>query len=377
MATRGDARGETLEPGGRILAFDLARGLAIVFMILIHVLRHWGDPATWTTPIGTVISFLGGPPAAPVFMFLMGASVAFSRRTSFRSLATRGLWLIAAGYALNLVRGTLPLSAGFGVGIVTPEQVAPFTPWSLLTMIDILQLAGCSLILMAALREVLPVGPAWLVVAAGIVLVAPSLQGVTTGVVIVDALLGMLWATADNVYYPVFPWAVFPLVGAVVGDALVKERDRPLVLRRVGAVALVACAAGVALIAATSTTLDDRTYWRLPPILVPAILGFVVAWVWLCDTVVRHAGQRFGLGAIYGWSGRVTTMYVVHWLIVAWGVAFVGFRVLDLGPVLVAAVAVLAATIVMSRWRLRLRLPGIFAHVEPAVVRRAEVVPGP
>ncbi len=64
VATRGDARGETLEPVGRILAFDLARGLAIVFMILIHVLRHWGDPATWTTPIGTVISFLGGPLAA-------------------------------------------------------------------------------------------------------------------------------------------------------------------------------------------------------------------------------------------------------------------------------------------------------------------------
>jgi len=38
--------------------------------------------------------------------------------------------------------------------------VAPFTPVSLLTMIDILQLARCSLILMAALREVVPVGPA-------------------------------------------------------------------------------------------------------------------------------------------------------------------------------------------------------------------------
>ncbi len=129
-------------------------------MILIHVMRHWGDPATWTTPIGTVVSFLGGPPAAPVFMFLMGASVAFSRRTSFRSLASRGVLLVAAGYLLNLVRGTLPLSAGLATGVVTPDEVAPFTPLSLLWMVDILQLAGCSLILMAALREVVPVGPA-------------------------------------------------------------------------------------------------------------------------------------------------------------------------------------------------------------------------
>ena len=375
MATRGDARGETLEPVGRILAFDLARGLAIVFMILIHVLRHWGDPSTWTTPVGTVISFLGGPPAAPVFMFLMGASLAFSRRTSFQSLATRGLWLIAAAYALNLVRGTLPLSAGLAVGVVTPEEVSPFTPANLLTMVDILQLAGCSLVLMAALREVVPVGPAWLAIAAGVVLVAPLFHGVTTGVPIVDALLGMLWATADNVYYPVLPWAVFPLVGAVVGDALLRARDRPLAVRRVGLVALVACVAGVALIAATSTTLDDRTYWRLPPVLVPAILGFVVAWVWLCDVIARHAGRRFGLDAVYGWSGRVTTMYVVHWLVIAWGVAFVGFRVMDLGPVLVASFAVLVATIVISRWRPR--LPGFFAPGETPAVRRVEVAPGP
>ncbi len=375
MATRGDARGETLEPGGRILAFDLARGLAVAFMILIHVMRHWGDPATWTTPIGTVVSFLGGPPAAPVFMCLMGASVAFSRRTSFRSLASRGVWLIAAGYLLNVVRGTLPLSAGLATGVVTSEEVAPFTPLSLLWMVDILQLAGCSLILMAALRVVVPVGPAWLLVAAGVVLVAPLLQGVATGIPIVDAVLGMLWATADNVYYPVFPWAVFPLVGAVVGDAMVRARDRPMVLRQAGVVALASCAVGVALIAATSTTLDDRTYWRLPPVLVPAILGFVVAWVWVCDIVVRGAGGRFGLPVVYAWGARVTSMYVIHWLIVAWGVAIVGFRVMDLGPVLVAMVTVLVATAVASRWRPRLR--GVFAPAEAPSVRHAEVVPGP
>ncbi len=217
-------------------------------------------------------------------------------------------------------------------------------------MIDILQLAGSSLILMAALREVVLVGPAWLVIAAGVVLVAPILQDVITGLAIVDALLAMLWSNADNVFYPVFPWAVFPLVGAVVGDALVKARDRPLILRRTGVAALAAFVAGVAVIVATSTTLDDLTYWRLPPILVPAILGFTVAWVWLCDVVARRGGQRFGLGVIYGWSARVTTMCFVHWLIVAWGIAFVGFRVMDLGPVLVAAVAVVIATIFVSRW---------------------------
>ena len=71
----------------RIRAFDLARGLAVVFMIDVHVLWHWGSPATWSKPIGLVISFLGGPTAAPVFMFLMGASLAFSSRSSYRHMS--------------------------------------------------------------------------------------------------------------------------------------------------------------------------------------------------------------------------------------------------------------------------------------------------
>ena len=76
---------------GRIRAFDLARGLAVGFMILIHVLGHFGDETTWATPAGVVVTFLGGPLAAPVFMFLMGASLSLSRRSGAASIARRAI----------------------------------------------------------------------------------------------------------------------------------------------------------------------------------------------------------------------------------------------------------------------------------------------
>jgi len=129
-------------------------------------------------------------------------------------------------------------------GVVTLAKVEPFTPFSLLTTVDILQLAGGSLIVMAALRAVVQPGPAWLAVAAVIVFVAPFLHGHTTGVPVVDAALGMLWRTADTVYYPVFPWAAFPIVGAVVGHEVIGARDRPVVLRRAGAIGLMRVDAG-------------------------------------------------------------------------------------------------------------------------------------
>src|SRR5690242_9095304 len=188
----------------RVRAFDLARGLAVVFMIGVHVLWHWGAPDTWTTPIGQVISFLGGPSAAPVFMFLMGASLAFSSRTSFSSLAVRGLWLLWLGYLLNFLRGVIPAYLGLQAGLVTPEQIAPFTlPW-LATTVDVHHMAGLSLIGLAALRVVTR-RPGWIWVALGaaVVLAGPLLRGLEFGTPLLDAPLTPVLGGAANVYYAV------------------------------------------------------------------------------------------------------------------------------------------------------------------------------
>lgn len=335
-------------PSDRVLAFDLARGLAVFFMILIHVMRHWGEPATWTTPIGVLASFLGGPPAAPVFMFLMGASVAFSRRSTFRSLAMRGLGLFALAYVFNFFRGALPLTLGLAGGIVTSAEVAPHTPGSLLTMVDILQLAGLSLIGIAALRRFVRPGPTWLVLALAIVLVAPVLRGSTIGNPVVDGFLSVLWGADSHVYYPVLPWAVFPLVGAVVGQWIARTPDRSALLGRMGLVGVGLCVVGVALVAAWVPDLSDTTYWHLPPALALAILGFVLVWLALCDQVVRRVPRTRVLEVVYGWSARVQSMYITHWIIVGWGVGIVGFQRLGLAPVLVAMATLVVLTSLLT-----------------------------
>jgi uncharacterized membrane protein len=332
----------------RVLAFDLARGLAVFFMILIHVMRHWGEPSTWTTPIGMLASFLGGPPAAPVFMFLMGASVAFSRRSTFRSLASRGLGLFALAYVFNVFRGALPLTVGLATGIVTPQEVAPHTPGSLLTMVDILQLAGLSLIVIAVLRRFVRPGPSWLALALAVVLVAPLLRALSVGVPGVDGFLSVLWGAGGNVYYPVFPWLVFPLVGSVVGEVLVSAADRSAMLRRLGLVGIGLTAVGLVLVALYVPTLSDTTYWHLPPALALAILGFVLVWIAMCDGVVRRVRSSRILDVVYGWSARVQSMYITHWIIVGWGVSLVGFQKLELVPVLVAMGIVVVLTSLIS-----------------------------
>jgi uncharacterized membrane protein len=346
----------------RVRAFDLARGLAIVFMIGVHVLWHWGAPDTWTSPIGQVISFLGGPTAAPVFMFLMGASLAFSSRTSFRSLAVRGLWLLWLGYLLNFLRGVIPAYAGLQAGVVTQEQIAPFTlPW-LATTVDVHHMAGLSLIGIAALR----VGSArpgwlWLGLAGVIVAAGPMLRGLETGTPLLDGPLTPILGGAPNVYYAVIPWIAFPLVGAVYGAAMAragrKTHARIRIFRLGALLGAAMCVAGIALFVVAPPAFDVGTYWRMPPSYFIGITGLVLVWLWGCDLVVRHVRANRAFSFLYGWSADVIAIYFTHWVVVGWGVGVFGFRSQPLAGALLGIVVAIVATSLLARFAIGLETP--------------------
>lgn len=341
----------------RVRAFDLARGLAVVFMIGVHVLWHWGAPDTWTTPIGQVISFLGGPTAAPVFMFLMGASLAFTSRTSFRSLAVRGLWLLWLGYLLNFLRGVIPAYLGLQFGVVTADQIAPFTlPW-LATTVDVHHMAGLSLIAIAALRMRARPGWAWLAIAAVIVLAGPWLRGLEFGTPLLDAPLTPVLSGAPNVYYAVVPWIAYPLIGGVFGAYVARAADRSRVFRRGALVGVALIAAGVAWFIAAPPAFDVNTYWRMPPAYFVAISGLILVWLYACDLAVRHVPANRGFDFLYGWSARVIAIYFTHWLVVGWGIGIFGFRDQPLAVALLGIIVAIAATALLSRFAVGLETP--------------------
>ena len=349
-----------LAAGERVRAFDIARGLAVVFMIGVHVLWHWGAPDTWTSPVGQVISFLGGPTAAPVFMFLMGASLAFSSRTSFSSLAVRGLWLLWLGYLLNFLRGVIPAYLGMASGVVTQEQIQPFTlPW-LATTVDVHHMAGLSLIGIAALR--MAARPSWLWVAVGVavVLVGPFVRGLEFGTPLLDAPLTPILSGAPNVYYAVVPWIAFPLVGGLYGALVARAPDaetRSQVFRRAAIVGVGLMAIGVGLFVFAPPSFDVNTYWRMPPAYFIAITGLILVWLWGCDLVVRHVRANRLFDFLYGWSASVIAIYFTHWLVVGWGVGLFGFRSQPLEGALIGIVVAIVATALLSRFAVGLETP--------------------
>ena len=336
---------------GRVRAFDLARGLAVVFMILVHVLFHWGRPETWSTPVGSVISFLGGPLAMPVFMFLMGASLAFSSRSSFSSLAVRGLWLVWLGYLLNVLRGALPATLAMEVGIVSQQEIAPFTPWWLISTVDVHHMAGLALLSIALLRLLAKPGWTWVALGGAIVVITPLVRGLGFGTPLLDGPLTPIWGDAPNVYYALFPWIVYPLVGAVFGAAVARSRDRLATFRWAAVIGAALCAVGGAWIFVDPPGFDMTTYWRQPVQMVVGIMGVVFVWAWLCEVITRRIPANRAFEVVYGWSGRVIAMYFAHWLIVTWSIGLIGFRSLSLEAVLVGMVVAVALTAYVSRPR--------------------------
>ncbi|MEW5989768.1 MAG: heparan-alpha-glucosaminide N-acetyltransferase domain-containing protein [Chloroflexota bacterium] len=339
---------------GRVRAFDLAIGLAVFFMILVHVLWHWGAPPTWTTPIGEAISFAAGPTAAPVFVFLMGASLGAAPRSGFRSLAARGLWLVFLGYVLNFLRGVIPASLALVSGVVTAEEVYPYTLWWLGTTVDLHHMVGLSLVAIAALRVRFEPGWIWIGLAGALVLVAPWLRTVAVGAPILDAPLTPFVGSAPNVYYAVVPWLAYPLGGAVLGRMIARAADPTAVFRRGAILGSGLIAVGLGLIVVQRPGFDVYTYWHQPASFAVAIFGIILVWLAACDLITRRPAIDRRLGVVYGWSRRAIAMYFSHWIIVGWGVGLVGFRDLDLGPVLMAMAAAVVATSYLSRYAVKL-----------------------
>src|SRR5690554_406766 len=92
---------------GRQLELDVIKGLAILFMLLVHCLQTLSYSPWEPTWANRVIVFLGSPPAASVFMFALGVGLVYTRKNTPRELALRGLRVLLLGYALAFFRDFL------------------------------------------------------------------------------------------------------------------------------------------------------------------------------------------------------------------------------------------------------------------------------
>ncbi len=245
----------------RILALDAQRGLIMVLMAIDHAAffvakRHpgefWGLPLpehpNWLSFLTRHVTHL----CAPGFFLLMGAGIvlfAESRRQRGWSEARISRHFVVRGIVLLLVQQFLENPAWI-IGSVVPHPEAwyfppaiPGEPGPLVLVFAVLTALGVALVAVGLLQR-LP-GLALGLLGAGLVVLS---QAMVPGPEMVSEPLSPLarltFAPGQTgillVMYPFVPWTGAALLGAALGKALARDRERTLRLVPVAGLALVA-----------------------------------------------------------------------------------------------------------------------------------------
>lgn len=319
----------------RLLSIDLARGLAVFFMIAVHTLEVFANQEVKNSLFGQIIEFLGGPPAAPVFMTLMGFSFIYSRKSELKPKLFRGFKIFLSGYILNIIRGVIPfnLATYFKMDIAKTFPIEKLNEYNILTIVDILQFAGIALMIMAIIQELKINKFIILIFALLISMVSPFLWGIQLNIPIIDFVLDLLWGDqhigfsfVDNkIAFPVFPWLSFPLLGMFLGETMKNSIDQNRTFRHFGIGGFIVLVIGT-VISSFNIDYHFNDYYHSRQGAMLFMCGFVVFWIYLSQLAIEKIPANKLFSILFNWSNGVTNIYFVQWIIIIWSIAFMGIN---------------------------------------------------
>jgi uncharacterized membrane protein len=361
----------------RLPYIDALRGVAVVLMILLHAADGWLRPALKDGIGWQVIRTLGGQ-AAPLFLLLAGMGIglawaagegkpAEARARARRTLWSRGLEIVLAGYALRLAMwwidsGTIVRSAGLvgggllatgyyvlwqalphkrtgprerpyegAIGLVLGAMGCAYAllylelrePRALFTLLrpDVLQTIGVAMVLIAVLEPVLRKRPlVACVLAICVALLTSWISSFMPGE-LPAAIAGYIApfqpapGAAPAGRFPLLPWLAHALAGTAFGQALGSAARRPE--RAAGERAAIEWAVLGALIALVccesvpeTASLLVREPWLTPAVRVAYRIGLSMVLAALC--IALAAPRVPGRSGLLALGQASLAVYCVH-----------------------------------------------------------------
>lgn len=337
---------------GRQLNLDVARGLAVIFMVLVHVQESLGSEAAQETLMGRGVEFLGNIPSAPVFLFLLGAGMAYSRQASLQDQLKRGLALIAAGYALNLVRGSLPEIWRW---LATSEPAFLHQALEQFLYVDIFQAAGLSIVLISGLRHAFSRTLAALAFTIALLF---ALNRIFPSFTSTQILTDLFWGISPTSFFPAFPWVIYPMTGWIFGQHLIRTPRIHSFYAWIGVTNALLLVALHSLYLNRFDTdhlmgLDDHAYYHHSLYSVSIFIPFILTWLsglHFLLRVIPHVATRI----LSHLSRHVTEIFIIHWVFITWMMLFLDDQQYDIPHLfLFAAITLLVSTGLASYHTLR------------------------
>jgi len=287
---------------------DQLKGWAVVWMIGVHSVELFLQPALLTQPIPQLLMFMGGVPAAPLFMVMMGY-YAGRRYAAPGKLIMRGLKLLVWGLLLNI-----GLNASLLLKWILHQTTV--NPLHYVFGVDILFLAGLSLIITGILKLTKPAWFVWIFLAFFTSLFAHQITITTESHKWTDYFLAFFTGNVSWSYFPLLPWLAYPLLGVGI-KKLVDQY--PFVLNQsryrfyTAVPAVLIFLAGLLRGWRISTNLD--LYYH------HGLLFFIwaVSFIFLIALLLQAFQKSLScfIGSWIRFLGvRVTWVYVIQWLII-------------------------------------------------------------
>ncbi len=289
---------------------DLLKGFAVFLIVPVHILELFIDYPGRESMFGKILLFLGGPVAVPVFMIIMGYFMAKSKKSPSKNIL-RGAKILVVGLLLNI---------GLNFNLLLKIKFADwqFNPLEYIFGVDILYLAGLSVIFIALLKT-LKKGQAW--VAITLVFLIIGLTGFMNDKLMVterNYILPFIGGTYSWAYFPLFPWLAYPLLGFTFyhwEDKVISFLQRQKV---VSGIVLF----GIAILTISfykwgiNTTINLPAYYHHTFWFALWAIGIVILWVLLLRFLLNKFPNTI-VGNFLQWLGKnITLFYVIQWLII-------------------------------------------------------------
>lgn len=217
---------------GRQPEVDIAKAVVIVFLATIHVFVECTTEAGRSHGVPYFFdSVVGGPMAAPMFIFSMGIGLAYSRRSAPALIAKRGVGLLMLGVLHNTLRYLIPMLLGYAI-TGNREFYIGMLPYKFFGN-DILQFAGFAMLVMSFLKFI-KLGPLAIVLVSILMNhVAMIFNNTNFGTPAVNILMGHLIGTVDGSVeetvksdFPLLIWFIMYATGYLFGVHLKKMQNK-------------------------------------------------------------------------------------------------------------------------------------------------------
>lgn len=294
----------------RLLLPDLLKGLAAFFMVQIHITELFIDSAGRESVFGKVTLFLGGPFAAVVFMIVMGYFIAKNKGTISQNVL-RGIKIFILGFLLNI-------GLNFNLLLKIWFYNWPYNPLEYLFGVDILYLAGMSIIILSSLKS-LQKGKEWLSLV--LLLAVIALTGFMNEKLMVMNhyfVVPFIAGTYSWSYFPLFPWLAYPLTGFVFAQHQEKISlffDRQKII----SIILIAAIAVLVLLfykQGINTTINLPAYYHHTLGYALWALGLTLLWTILLHFILKKYPDTI-IGNFFCRIGKnITLFYIIQWLII-------------------------------------------------------------